>query len=142
MSTFSCRGFSLFELIAVIVITSVLAITVIPRFSISDNNLQDAKDTVLTALRHSRELALARAQTNTSIRFISSATTIDIREEGNSVYFPGAVYPLNLPPNIRIQQGSGVIVFDKLGNTSAVTIEVGNGTESEVITLTGSGYAY
>lgn len=80
-------GFSLLELFAVLIITSVLVITVIPRFSINNNDLSVAKNCVFNALRHSPGLALSRAHTSNSIRFIASASTIDIREEGASVQF-------------------------------------------------------
>ncbi|MGH1440453.1 MAG: prepilin-type N-terminal cleavage/methylation domain-containing protein [Cellvibrionaceae bacterium] len=137
-----CNGFSLLELIAVLMITSVLALTVLPRFTFNDNHILLAKQQIIDGLRHSRELALARAQTNTDIRFIVSASTIDVRQDGVSVRLPNVTYPINLPSDITVSRGRGFIVFDQLGQSSTALIEVSNGERSETVTLTRGGYAY
>lgn len=137
-----CNGFSLLELIAVLIITSVLALTVLPRFTFTDNPILLAKQRVIDGLRHARELALARAQTNTDIHFIVSASTIDVRESGVSLRLPNVTYPISLPSDITVSRGRGLIVFDQLGQSNSAIIEVSNGAVSETITLTGGGYAY
>jgi len=138
----SHSGFSLLELVAVLIITSVLAITVIPRFSINNDDLLVAKKSVLDALRHSRGIALARAQTNSSIRFIASASTIDIREDGASVKFLDVDYPLSLPTGITIRGAPILLTFDTLGGSTSSLIEITDGNVLERVTLTGGGYAY
>lgn len=136
------NGFSLLELVAVLMIISVLAVTALPRFTFNENNTLLAKQQVIDALRHSRELALARARTDTDIHFVISASTIDVREAGVSVRLPNVTYPISLPNDITVSRGRGLIVFDQLGQSNSVLIEVSNGEVSETVILTRGGYAY
>jgi len=113
-----------------------------PRFSLSDNNVQLARQWVVDGLRHSRELALASAQTNTDISMVVSAATLDVRANGISVHLPNVRYPLSLPQGITVSRGRGVVVFDSLGSSDPAIIDLTNGDITATVTLTGGGYVY
>ncbi len=142
LSNYTARGFSLVELVAVIVIVGVLVITGSTRYSSDGIQLIRAKSDVMAALRHARQIALARARNDTQIVVIASSDSIDVQESAASIRFSDAEYPIRFPSSITLTQGRGRFVFDRLGNTRPDTIQLTDGSTTEQITVAGSGYAY
>ncbi|MGH1486118.1 MAG: pilus assembly FimT family protein [Cellvibrionaceae bacterium] len=141
-SSVRIAGFTLVELIAVIVIASVFFITLSLRFPNNNTQMILAKNQVLSSLRYARQIALSRAQTDSSVSFILSSNLIDLREGSISVTLPDDVFPIVLPEGITVVQGAGIYIFDRLGNTTANTIRLSDGENLEDIVVSEGGYAY
>ena len=135
-------GFTLVEFIAVMVIASVLFVTLSARLSSNNASLIQAKSELISTLQRARYIALSRAETDSDIAVIVSATTLDLRENTSSADFPDIHYPLALPANVRITQGLGIINFDRLGNTVTTTIELTDEINIQQINLSSGGYVY
>ena len=135
-------GFTLVELISVIVIVSIFFIIIALRFPNSNTQMMLVKGQILSSLRHARQIALSRARTDSSVSLVLSSDVIDLREGSNSVIFPDDAYPIALPAGITLEQGEGTYTFDRLGNTSANTIRLSDGENFVDIVLSKGGYAY
>lgn len=135
-------GFTLIELIAVMIITGILAITVSVRFSDTDVDLQAAKSDLLAALIFSRQTAMARSDGNSNVILILTNNSIDVRLNGSSINSLSHQYPLNLPSSISISSGTGSMSFNTLGETDSHTIVISQGALSASVNVSGVGYAY
>ena len=142
MSIRYSSGFTLIELIAVMIITGILAVTVSVRFSATDIDLQSAKSDVLAALVFSRQTAMARSDGNTNVVLVLTANTIDVQINSNSASSLSQAYPLTLPTSVSISNGVGSLAFNTLGETNSHTIVLSQGGLSETINVSGVGYAY
>jgi prepilin-type N-terminal cleavage/methylation domain-containing protein len=135
------RGFTLVELIAVLVIGSVIFVAVGINVKSSTFTVQASRADVLRALFYARQLAMSRSSMLRSVQFIATAHSIDIKENGESL----VNYPLRFPSGVSITTGIGTLVFDKLGrtNTSIETLITLSGAgASSVVIVDASGYAY
>ncbi len=142
LSKYSANGFSLIELVAVIVIVGVLAITISVRYSNNNIQLIHSQSDVMAALRHARQIALARAESDTQVVVIALPNSIDLQENAASIRFSGTQYPLIFPSGITLTQGRGRFVFDRLGSTRSDIIQLTDGNSTQQITVAGSGYVY
>ncbi len=137
------RGFSLIELIAVIIVLGVISFVVLPRFTSTDvAAVQSARDQVLGALFTAQQLAMARASDDNTLRVIIDADSLNVTENGTSVNQAGANFPLALPSGVTITAGTGTYDYDKLGRTSSAQIVLARGSTSATVNLEASGYAY
>jgi MSHA pilin protein MshA len=103
-------GFTLVELIIVILITSALAVTAYARMSKTDSqarlaSLQSFKATVLSVATMAKGVCMADPQCDIDQSQTTSSTTI----EGNTIYFTGR-YPVGWMPN-----GGGLDQLMQLG---------------------------
>lgn len=135
-------GFTLIELVAVIVITGILSVTVFVRFSGSDFDLQAAKSDVLAALVLARETAMSRTDGSAAVQVVATASGIDVQVNNNSIRSLAQAYPLSFSQGIQISSGTGVLSFNSLGETTAHSITLSQGGTTETITISGVGYAY
>lgn len=140
-------GFSLIELVAVMVIVSVLATVGVVRIMPSAvHEIQAAKDQLASALAYAQQRAL---YTPNTVRVILSGNQIDIREDVNndSSYSEaerirhGAVqYPLSLVNQVQVS--SHVLDYDTLGEIAApVSVTLSKGSRSVTLAISLSGYA-
>jgi prepilin-type N-terminal cleavage/methylation domain-containing protein len=135
-------GFTLIELMAVMIIAGILASTVSIRFSPSDINLQAAKSDVLAALVFTRETAMARSDGSSLVRFISAENTIDVQVNNVSIASGHQAYPITLKDSVSITSGVGVLDFNRLGETEVHSLVLSEGVLISTITISGVGYAY
>jgi len=136
------RGFSLIELIAVIIVLGIISIVVFARFDNADTvAVQTGRDQVLNALFLAQQLAMVRSP-NDSVQVSLDATSVNITENGASLNQGGVSYPLTLPEGVSITAGTGDYDYDKLGRTTPATIALSRGGTSASITLEASGYAH
>ncbi len=135
-------GFSLIELMAVMVITGILSATAFVKFSPSDIDLQTAKSDLLAALVYARETAMARSDGLSNISVVLSSSSIDVRINNASVDSVSQQYPLSLKSSVSITGGTGTLSFNRLGETSEHSITLTQGASSDVVTISGVGYAY
>lgn len=138
------EGFTLIELIAVIVIVSVIGISVSSRFYSADaSQVQTSRDDVIAALFFAQQVAMARASNSNTVRFLFSSSQVSVEENGTPLNNGGVIYPLSLPANVSLSATrSGPYDFDKLGRTRAAVLTLSSGSSSSQIQLSASGYAY
>lgn len=141
------RGFTLVELITILVIVGVLAATVSSR--LMPNSLlqiQAGRDQLLSALVIAQQIAMAQSN---GVQVFTSGSTIDIRVDSNgdgvfgageSVSYAGTRYPLLITGGVSFS--SAVVAFDRRGYTSPNSITAVKGSHSVDVTITGTGYAY
>ena len=118
------KGFTLVELIVVILLTGILSISIAPRFfAVSSYEDRRAVDEMLVALRHAQQMAMNRGG---NIRFTLNATyfTVDL-SDGTPLRSPdGSKHPSCITPICYRKDLNGVtatmvpagpIIYDGLG---------------------------
>lgn len=137
-----CSGFSLIELIAVIVIMAVLALVVSPSFFGRDAaSVQTTRNNIIMAFSQAQQIAMA--QGNASV--VLTETSVDVQANNVSVSWPGTSYPYSFPSDTLVTNTAtaGTWTFDKLGRTQAGTVVIsGQQSVTQSITVEASGYAY
>jgi MSHA pilin protein MshC len=134
-------GFTLLELIAVITLLGVLSVVLFSRINaVGASRVQASRDDVIAALFFAQQLAMSRSNIQVNV----SASTIDVRENGTSVTLDSSFYPLNMPSGISLTSSDPTFNYDKLGRTSAGSIQVqsSDGAYSVQINIEASGYAH
>lgn len=110
------KGFTLIEIISVILVIGIMSAIAIPFFDTSPISVSMAGNTVQTDIQYTQELAMTRDQ-DVSIVFIASANTYDVPVD------PNGVFPLEtrqLPQGVTIQTG-GTVTFNSFGERSAIS---------------------
>lgn len=134
------RGFSLVELIAVIVITGVLAAVATPRFIGNDAfAARGAYGTLLSALRFAQKTAVAQ-RTNVAVNIDTTTRVVCLGYGsagcGTPVLDPAtrAAYSKTLPATVNLTRTANPIVFNGLGaqtSGSTITVTVQNNVVTE-----------
>ncbi len=140
------RGFSLVELIAVLMLAAVLAASVVGRvFSNNTYALQSSRDQLVAAVASAQQLAMVQRD---PIRLTTSGSSIDIRRDQNrdgnfsaseSVRIDGQRFPVELGRNRTVS--TATLDFNRLGRTSAASIIVGYSGATVSVSVSASGYA-
>ena len=137
------KGFTLVELISVIVLVGVLSVTVFYRLaSVNSVKVQSGRDDVIAALFFAQQQAMMRS----NITLVIAANSVSVNESGTPILVSNNYYPLNMPANVNLSATVNTFVYDKLGRTTAGTITLtGTGNSSGAsasIKVEASGYAY
>ena len=119
----SSQGFTIIELIMVVVLIGILAVSVVPKFM--DTNaisLQGGAAMVVADIRYTQELAMGTHQAKT-ITFTT-----------NDTYYTVNSQTMNLPSRVSISSGA-TFTFNSLGEPttgggSSVEIQAGSSTKS------------
>lgn len=136
------RGFTLIELIAVIILISIMSITLMSRLdSIKSTNIQAGRDDLIAALFFAQQTAMAR----NNIQLVLTTNSVSVTENGTPIKVHAQGYPLALPSGVTVTPMT--LSYDKLGRivgslTSTTITLSGTGGLSASITLEVSGYAH
>ncbi len=147
-----CSGFTMIELVVIIVLIGVLSAFIVPRLSTKTAFEERAfKDELLNVARFAQQQAMMRGR-NYTVRFHLNDTTknygIDSRQ-GSGTYAwlthaDTSAFPIAFPSGITTSPASVIINFDALGNVAdgiaqAITI---TGVASNTICIDASGFAH
>jgi len=135
------RGFTLIELISVLVLISVLSISLASRFnSVTTNaSVQSGRDDLIAALFFAQQTAMARS-TGSNIQLVVSSSTVTVTESGVPIVISKQAYPLSFPTGVTAT--TGTFTYDKLGHTTAGTITLSKSGTSATVTIEATGYAH
>lgn len=142
------RGFSLIELITVMILLGILSITLSSRLGpVNTAAVQSGRDDIIAALFFAQQTAMMRSNGG-NIRLVITSNSVSVTENNNPIAVTSTYYPLVLPQGVTATTTDvdGVFIFDKLGRTTAASITLtGSGNTagtSAVIQVEASGYAY
>lgn len=140
------EGFTLVELIAVLVILGVVSVAVAGRFMSPDlYALQAARDRTLLCIQSAQQLAMTQAR---SVRVILSGTTLDVRKDANndgvfangeSVVLGAVTYPVTLGQGVSVS--ASTLNFNSLGEVPATTITLTQQARTRTVTVSATGFA-
>ncbi len=128
----SYHGFTLVELIAVLLIVGILAAYAMPRFLGPDaSEAITARDTILMAARRAQQLAMNQGA-GAGVQLVTDDTAHEVRIE----YTDGSLQVLRFALPAGVAVTSVTVGYDGLGNAPATTIAVA-GAGSVCIESTG-----
>lgn len=138
---FSNNGFTLIELIVVILLIGILSISIAPRFfGVSSYEDRKASNELLSALRHTQQLAMNRGG---NVQLILTAANLTVQlTDGTPLRSPDGHIPYvkTFPTNVAVSPVPSTISYDTLGRPNAgFTFTVGSQT---VIVEQETGYAH
>lgn len=132
----SHRGFTLIELIAVMILVGILSVVLMSRVGgVNSANVQSGRDSLVAALFFAQQTAMARD----NIQFTSSGNTVNVTESGTSL----TGYPVTLK-GVTLSPAS-TFTYDRLGRIAgdgAVITIANNAGVSARVTVEASGYAH
>lgn len=140
----SARGFSLIELIAVMILLGILSVTLFSRLGpVNTAAVESGRDDIIAALFFAQQTAMMRSNGG-NIKLVLESNSVSVTENNVPIVVSSDYYPLSLPTGVSTS--SHLFVFDKLGRTTAATITLtGSGNNSGTsaqIQVEASGYAY
>ncbi len=139
-------GFTLIELIAVMVIVGVVSVAAVGKFMSPDlYALQAARDQTILCIQGAQQLAMTQAR---SVRVLLSGSTLDVRKDANndgvfasgeSVMLGAVTYPIALGQGVSVS--ASTLNFNSLGEVAASTITLSQQSRSLNITVSATGFA-
>jgi MSHA pilin protein MshC len=133
------RGFTLIELIAVMVIVGVMSVSLSSRLgSMNSTKIQAGRDDLIAALFFAQQTAMARS----GIQLIVTTNAVSVTENGTPIIVHSQAYPLSFSSGVTATTPL-VFTYDKLGRTTAAVITLaGTGGFGATVTVEASGYAH
>lgn len=140
------KGFTLIELISIMVLVGVLSITLFSRLgNVHSVSVQAGRDDIIAALFFAQQTAMMRSS-NGNIKLVITSNTVSVTENNTPIAISSNYYPLTLPDGVTVTSEPDTFSFDKLGRTTAGVINLtGSGNSSGTsarIQVEASGYAY
>ncbi|SMF34639.1 MSHA pilin protein MshC [Alteromonadaceae bacterium Bs31] len=140
------KGFTLVELIAVLLIVGVLAVSTLSAFgpATSSMQLQSSRDSIVAAFQSAQQMALTRRNT---VQILTSSSELDLRYDadgdgvfsaGESVQFGGVSYPIQLVSGQTLS--TATFNYNRLGHTAASTLQLSQNGKVIPIVVDDSGY--
>jgi MSHA pilin protein MshC len=138
------RGFTLIELVMVIVLLGILSVTVLPMwFNRTDFEQRGYFDELIQASRYAQKLAIVsgcEVQITINANNFSLAQPADATECGTGVFtwttavnLPGKTSPYNAPTGVTVTAGAAAVIFSATGQASATQTVTVNGADSMTI---------
>lgn len=139
------RGFSLVELVAILVIVGVLAVTAASKFGqAASQEVMTRRDDLIAAVSLAQQLSMVRTN---DVRLSVNGSQIDVQENSGSftsVRMGNVQYPLDISP-VVVNGGPYIIEFDRLGRVvspaAPLNLVVQRGTASKTVTISPSGFS-
>jgi prepilin-type N-terminal cleavage/methylation domain-containing protein len=139
------RGFTLIEVIAILIIAGILAALILPRFmGIGGYNANAAQGDLIAAAQYARQSALLGSG-NITLSVQGRSVTVQNRAGQNLPAPGGKGYPMTIPATV--QAGANLTFTSATGSvasatqTSPITLIDGGG-ESRVVCISPTGLAY
>lgn len=143
---FQQNGFTLIELVSVMVIISVISVTSLSRITPTDTfQLQASRDQLVAAFFSAQQQAMVQTQ---AIQLSTRGQAIDIKQDTNadgsfasepSLSLGGVTYPLSIRANQSLSESS--FVFNRLGQTTAGTVTVSMGENNVLVNVSATGFS-
>lgn len=132
------RGFTLVELVCVLILVSVLSVTLASRFnSVTTNaSIQTSRDDLIAALFFAQQTAMARD----NISLVVTAGAVSVKENGTPIVVNDKFYPLSFPTGVTAT--AATFTYDKLGRTTAGSVTLSKSGTSVIVTVEATGYAH
>lgn len=133
------RGFTLIELVAIIVIIGVIAAISTPRYNSAAASTLAGRDDFVAALFYAQQIAMARASA-------TNAVSLQVNGAGTQVSVTQTLAPTNLrtvnmPAGVTISAAPVTLTYSKLGTTTATTFTVTGADGNATVSVASSGYA-
>ncbi len=137
------RGFTLIELVTVLIVVAILAALILPRFmGIGGYSANAAQGDVIAAAQYARQLALLG---NGNITLSVQGSSVTVQSNGQNLPAPGGKgYPITIPATV--QAGANLTFTSATGSvgnaqTNSIALTDGGG-ESRVVCISPAGLAY
>ena len=132
------KGFTLLELIVVVLIGSLLAIYAMSRIDDKATYQTDSiAQQVISSINLTQQLAMNDA--GRSFLLLINSSSIDLQADGSSMNINGYNFPLNFDSDVTLSPTTS-LSFNSLGETSAITLTLNAGAVQQIC-VESSGYA-